>query len=204
MEFNLFGIDISQNSEEDKVNIKNLKKVPKHFVITFRDREASEKGVLVLLYKSLCLLKTVNVEYVTIFEPTGIVQSKLTPHLRDDNEVPTNIRFLTKKDSIDDFFEKIVQITNISRSEQDDNENKLTFKNLYESLNCGGTWPPAECILILRNLPLDVPLNGVEDIIKFLRRLREYLATFTIKPIQIVSMGAFGNMPPILPLSAEL
>ncbi|KAH7649469.1 hypothetical protein FG379_001095 [Cryptosporidium bovis] len=193
----LFGY----NTIDTATEVKNVKKVPKHIVIAFRGAEASENGILLLVYRSCLLFKLLNIDYVTIFEPNGIAESKLTVFLNNRDELPKNLRFLSKKDSSQDFFEKIQDIVNKKCT---NNEGTIFYKELYGVLNSGGDWPTADCILFLRNMPFDIPINGFDSIAIILRRLREYLASNTPKIFKVASTGPWGDMPLVLAQHSEI
>ncbi|KAH8739126.1 hypothetical protein FG386_000993 [Cryptosporidium ryanae] len=170
-------------------------------VIAFRGSEASENGILLLVYRSCLLFKLLNIDYVTIFEPNGMAESKLTVFLNNRDELPKNLRFLSRKDSSQDFFEKI---QNIVSKKCTNNEGTIFYKELYEVLNSGGDWPTADCILLLRNMPLDVPIHGFNSIAVVLRRFREYLASITPKIFRVASAGPWGEMPLVLAQHSEI
>ncbi|QOY41233.1 Uncharacterized protein cpbgf_6003480 [Cryptosporidium parvum] len=186
---------------EDQANLEKVKKVPKHMVIVFRGSEVIENGVLYLLYKACRIFKQLGVEYVTIFEPNGIVESKLTVLLNNEDEIPANLRFLSSGDSSKDFLNKIQRIV---EQKHNSNEKEVTYREIYSILNSGGNWPKADCILILRNMPFDIPINGFNSLFVILNRLREYTASFCTRLFIVTSLGTWGEIPPLLAQHAEI
>lgn len=161
----------------------------------------NENGVLFLLYKACRILKQVGVECVTIFEPSGMVESKLSVFLNSEDEIPTNLRFLSSSDSSQDFLSKIQSIVEQKHAS---NEKEITYKEIYAILNSGGNWPRADCILILRNLPFDIPINGLNSLFVIFNRLREYVASFCTRLFTVASLGTWGEIPPLLAQHAEI
>ncbi|KAJ1611677.1 hypothetical protein OJ252_1448 [Cryptosporidium canis] len=186
---------------EDDVDLQKLNKVPRHMVIVFRGSEVAENGVLLLLYRACRILKQIGVEYVTVFEPNGIAESKLSVFLNNEDEIPTYLRFLSSSDSSQDFLTKIQRIVEQKHAS---NEKEITYKEIYEILNSGGNWPRADCILILRNLPFDIPINGFNSLFVIMHRLREYTASFCTRLFTVASLGTWGEIPPLLAQHAEI
>ncbi|OII73245.1 uncharacterized protein cubi_02477 [Cryptosporidium ubiquitum] len=170
-------------------------------VIVFRGSEVLENGVLYLLYKACRILKQCGVEFVTIFEPNGIVESKLSSLLNREDEIPDNLRFLSGSDSSQDFLNKIQRIV---KEKHASNEKEITYREIYNILNSGGSWPKADCILILRNMPFDIPINGFNSLFIIFNRLREYTASFCTRLFTVASLGTWGEIPPLFAQHAEI
>ena len=192
---------LGYNEEKTSDDVTKVKKVPKHMVIAFRGSESSENGILLLVYRSCLLFRLLNIDYVTIFEPNGVAESKLAVFLNNQDELPKNLRFLSKKDSSQDFFEKIQSIVNKKCKNDDDT---IFYKELYQVLNSGGDWPTADCILFLRNMPFDIPIQGFDSIFTILKRLREYTASITPKLFRVASIGSWGDIPLVLAQHSEI